>query len=79
MKNLNKNKYLSLKIIKPPHTEKLTISNDNIIVYVPVAKFTEGTVDVPVTVINNIKQKGIRVFPNNVRITYWFLYQIIIK
>ena len=75
LKNLNKSIYLNLKIIKPKPLGRdvacnVSTSSDNIIVYVPVSKFTEGSVNIPVTVINNTRQKGIKVFPNNVKITY---------
>jgi hypothetical protein len=70
MRNLNKSLYLTLNLVKPKTADRIDISTDKITCFVPVEKFTEETVIIPVTLINNTKGKSVRIFPDKVEITY---------
>lgn len=70
IKNLFKSEYLTLKVIKPKTIDKVNISSDKVTCFIPVEKFTEGTMNIPVTVLNNVKNKSVRTFPDKVQITY---------
>lgn len=67
---LNKSRYLNLKIARPKNAEKLTFIPDNIIAGIRVEKFTEGSINIPVTVINNKRQRSVKVFPDKVKVNY---------
>ncbi len=70
LKKLNKSIFLTLKAIKPKSVNKIDISTDKVTCFIPVEKFTEGNVIVPISVMNNINSKSLRIFPDKVQITY---------
>ncbi len=65
--NLSKNIQMSikLKILKD-----IKYSQNSVNLNIPVEKFTEATVKIPVEIINIPKKENIKIFPNTIRITY---------
>lgn len=70
LRNLNKNKYLTIKLLKPGSSDRIDISTDKVTCNISVDKFTEETLKVPVSLINNPKVKSIRIFPDKIEITF---------
>ena len=70
LNKLNKNMYISLKINKPKDVEKISVDPKEVVVFIPVEKFTEGSVMVPITVINNLRHRNVKIFPDKVQVNY---------
>ncbi len=67
--NLSENKSFALKIIKPITSPNIKYSTDTINVFIPVEKFTEATIEIPVGILNN-DSINIITFPEKVQLTY---------
>jgi hypothetical protein len=66
---LDKNIEIKLLLKKPTVNKNIKFSSDSIELYIPVEKFTEGVIDIPIE-IKNAPQKSIKLFPDKVIITY---------
>ena len=67
---LKRNEYLTVKLINPSTSDKVNINPNKVTVFIPVEKFTEGRLTVPIAFINNNSGKTIKTFPDKVEITY---------
>jgi hypothetical protein len=67
--NLNENKSFPLKIIKPIISPNIKYSADTINVFIPVEKYTEATIEILISVLNN-DSINIITFPKKAQLTY---------
>jgi hypothetical protein len=67
--NINYYTVLKEPLIKPVNSKKLILSADSVEIIIPVEKFTEETIKVPLDV-NGISRNKIRLFPEHGSITY---------
>ncbi len=67
---LDKNKSLSLSLIKYRGKSKVTYSSDKVNVFIPVEKYTEANIELPIIVLNDNKEITIKTFPDIVNVTY---------
>lgn len=70
LSNLSSNQVLSLEFMKKYNDCKLTISPSAAKVFIPVEKFTEATVELPINIGNNSNNYNVRTFPEKVKVTY---------
>jgi len=70
-KDIKSDLELSLPLILPDSSENLVYSHKKITVKGKVDKFTEGTIDVPVDIINVPKDISINYFPKEISISYY--------
>lgn len=68
--NLNKSVARAAEIIIPDELNSVEFSTKKVVVKIPVEKFTEGTIELPVEVLNLPEQFTIKTFPEKVKITY---------
>lgn len=66
---LNKSSSLSLDIIRPIKSKSFSISSDTVNIFIPVEKFTEASIEVPIKLANEEVTK-IKLFPEKVNIKY---------
>ncbi|ULC60644.1 YbbR-like domain-containing protein [Flaviramulus sp. BrNp1-15] len=59
------------KLKLPQNTSDLKFSNNEVLVEAKVEKFTEGTLKIPVTIINQPKQMELKYFPKTVNVSYY--------
>jgi YbbR domain-containing protein len=71
LKNLNQsvNKQINL-FLHPSYAEKIFLSNKTVTVKIPVEKYTEASVEVPLEVINLPENHTMKLFPEKVNINY---------
>lgn len=69
--DVRKNLSESVKLKLPKKNKDLTFSNDKVILKVTVEKFTEGTLKVPVTIINVPNNINLKYFPKEVNVSYY--------
>lgn len=67
--SVDKNINVQLELKKPINDNKITLSTDTVGLYVPIEKFTENIVESPIVVRNN-ENSVIKLFPENVKVTY---------
>lgn len=67
--NVDKNIKSRIRLQKPNSNNKLTISSDSVDLFLPIEKFTENTIYSPI-VIRNAELGTIKLFPDNVKVTY---------
>ncbi|NTW32341.1 MAG: hypothetical protein HGB12_06915 [Bacteroidetes bacterium] len=67
---INSNKYFSLEFAKKYSNYKLKITPFEIKIFIPVQKYTEASVELPVIVGNNTYNYSVKIFPENVKLTY---------
>ncbi|WP_299335585.1 YbbR-like domain-containing protein [uncultured Psychroserpens sp.] len=60
-----------VKLDLPESSERLKISEDNVIVKAQVEKFTEGTFEIPVTILNKPNTIEINYFPKYMKVYYY--------
>ncbi|WP_431166984.1 hypothetical protein [Tenacibaculum halocynthiae] len=65
--NISESTTKELNLIIP---EKIRVKNNNVSVNFDVDKFTEGEIEVPITIKNSPKKESINIFPKTVIITY---------
>lgn len=68
--NLNKSLARAAEIIIPDEMNGVEFSTKRVVVKIPVEKFTEGTLELPVEVLNLPEQYVVKTFPDKVKITY---------
>ena len=68
LNNLSTSQHLFLDIVQPAHLSKIKMFTEKIKISIPVEKFTETEIEVPVTTLNNTGK--IKFFPEKVKITY---------
>lgn len=71
IKNSNSNFENQLNIILPDSTKNITYSQKHVVIKGIVEKFTEGTIEVPVDIINIPEGSKINYFPKTVRVKYY--------
>jgi hypothetical protein len=69
--NVRKNISETVKLKLPKKNKDLTFSNDKVLLKATVEKFTEGTVKVPVTIINVPNNINLKYFPKEVNVSYY--------
>ncbi|HRH03821.1 MAG TPA: hypothetical protein PLI68_10490 [Bacteroidia bacterium] len=69
-KGLNKTILRAADIIIPAELNSIDFSTKKVVVKIPVEKFTEGTLELPVEVLNVPEQYQLKTFPSRVKITY---------
>lgn len=67
--NVDKNINNRIKIQKPNSNSKLTVSADSVDLFIPIEKFTENVIKSTI-IIRNADQSTIKLFPENVSVTY---------
>lgn len=67
--NVDQNLNSRIKLQKPNSNNKLTISSDSVDLFIPIEKYTENVINSPIT-IRNADQGSIKLFPENVKVTY---------
>lgn len=71
LKEVKSNISESVKLKFPKNSSDLTFSNNKIILKVDVEKFTEGTLKIPVSIINVPKNIQLKYFPKEVNVSYY--------
>ncbi|MDO7172833.1 YbbR-like domain-containing protein [Mariniflexile sp. AS56] len=71
LEEVRKNISEIVKLKLPEKNKDLTFSNDNIILKGTVEKFTEGTLKIPVTIINVPENINLKYFPKEVNVSYY--------
>nr|WP_290855960.1 YbbR-like domain-containing protein [Flaviramulus sp.] len=66
---LNLEEIAKLKL--PKNQSNLNFSNNDVILKAEVEKFTEGTLKIPITIINAPKERTIKYFPKKVTVSYY--------
>lgn len=67
--NVDKTINTRIKLQKPNSNSKFTLSSDSIDLFIPIEKFTENVISMPI-VIRNVDKGTIKLFPENVEVTY---------
>ena len=70
LNNLNANQSIYVSLVKPEKESDLKLFVDKIKVTIPVEKFTESAIEVPVSILNENNKIKIKLFPDKVKITY---------
>jgi YbbR domain-containing protein len=70
LSNLNSSQTLVLSFNPKYSSVKVTISPSFEKILIPVDKFTEATIDLPILIINNDNNYLVRTFPEKVKVTY---------
>lgn len=70
LKKLKNNQELSMKIISPIDNDKLRFSENEILISIPVAKYTEGSIELPIITIDSLSEFKIKTYPDKVLVTY---------
>lgn len=71
MDNVKNNVETSIEIELPENSKKIKFSTEEVSVFIPVDKFTEGTLDVPVLVNNLPADIEINYFPKTIKVAYY--------
>ena len=64
------NQKFSAKIISPDNSKKIRFSEDEIRISIPVAKYTEGSIELPLITIDSLSGFKIKTYPDKVLVTY---------
>ena len=70
LSNLNSNQEISLDFNSKYSLSKIKISPVSVKTIIPVEKYTEATIDLPIIIANNNNNYVVRTFPEKVRVTY---------
>lgn len=70
LNDISDSQQLTVKFIKPDNSEAVSFSPETVTLMVPVEKYTEGSVEIPVTVRNLPKGSRLKVIPEKVKVTY---------
>ncbi len=70
LSNLNKNISVTLKIDKPLMNKKVNYSSEKVDVFIPVEKFTEATIQLPIDILSDNPDLKIKTFPEKISVTY---------
>jgi len=70
LSNLNSNQTLVLSFNPKYNLFKVTTSASSVKILIPVDKFTEATIELPILIINNDNNYIVRTFPEKVKVTY---------
>jgi hypothetical protein len=70
LSNLSSNQALSLEFMNKYNDCNLTIFPTAAKVFIPVEKFTEATIELPIDIENNTNNYNVRTFPEKVKVTY---------
>ncbi|MBI9037829.1 MAG: YbbR-like domain-containing protein [Bacteroidales bacterium] len=70
LKKLKNNQELSMKIISPINNNKLRFSENEIQISIPVSKYTEGSIELPIITIDSLSEFKIKTYPDKVLVTY---------
>jgi YbbR domain-containing protein len=70
LNDVSDNQQIVVKFKKPENSEAVTFLPETVKLIVPVEKYTEGTVEIPVTVRNLPKGSRLKVIPEKVKVTY---------
>lgn len=71
MQNIRKDIMESIKLKLPKNQKDIKFSNSSIVLKAKVEKFTEGTLKIPVNVINVPKGTNLKYFPKEVNVSYY--------
>lgn len=71
LKDLNETFKKQVKIVLDPSIENIKLSENNTVVSAIVTKFTEGTFEVPITIINLPANVKINYFPKTIPVSYY--------
>ena len=61
----------TIKLKQPENSKDITISNSKVLLKAKVEKFTEGTLKIPVTIINEPENLKINYFPKELNVSYY--------
>lgn len=70
LKDISDSQQLAVTFKKPENASSVTFSPETVKLMVPVEKYTEGNVEIPVTVRNLPKGSRLKVIPEKVKVTY---------
>ncbi|NCD41442.1 MAG: hypothetical protein EOL88_05050 [Bacteroidia bacterium] len=59
-----------LQVVKPQSRFPLTLSSDSVRVVIPLEQYTESVVTIPIEIVNELNAKKMRIFPDEVEISY---------
>jgi YbbR domain-containing protein len=68
--NLNQSQTITLGFDSKYARNKIKITPSSLKINIPVEKYTEATVELPILIINNFGKNAVRTFPEKVNITY---------
>lgn len=71
LKDVKSNVSETVKLKFPKNSSDLTFSNDNVLLKATVEKFTEGTLKIPVNIINVPDNIKLKYFPKEVNVSYY--------
>ncbi len=71
MDKVKNNVETSIELELPENSKKIKFSKEEVSVFIPVDKFTEGTLDVPVIVNNLPADTEINYFPKTIKVAYY--------
>ncbi len=69
LQELKSNRSLTLNLLKPFNSKKVLVSSDTVNIFIPVEKFTEASMELPIRVLNNNGLRT-RLFPDKINLTY---------
>jgi len=68
--NINSTKNITIEFAKKYKDYKLRISPSKINIFIPVQKFTEASIELPIVVVNNTLNYSVKMFPEKINLTY---------
>ncbi|MDQ3048583.1 MAG: CdaR family protein [Bacteroidota bacterium] len=70
LKDIDKSMTIQLRVLKDPKQEQVEFSHENIKATLSVTKFTEGSIDLPLEVMNLPNGYSLKTFPDKVNVKY---------
>ena len=70
LKKIKDNQEFSVNIISTANNKKLRFSENEIQISIPVAKYTEGSIELPIITIDSLSGFKIKTYPDKVLVTY---------
>jgi YbbR domain-containing protein len=70
LNDISENQLVIVKFKKPENSDAVTFLPETVKLLVPVEKYTEGSVEIPVTVRNLPKGSRLKIIPEKVKVTY---------
>ncbi|MEO6883897.1 MAG: CdaR family protein [Bacteroidia bacterium] len=70
LKNINKNIIVDVPLLLSSSMQQITVSAKKVSISIPVAKYTEGSFDIPVQLINMPNNVSMKIFPDKINVRF---------
>lgn len=70
LSDVNENKTLTANLLYPTNGKMFKILNKNVKILIPVEKFTEATIEVPVKIKSELKNENVKLFPDKAKVSF---------